>query len=168
MTTRKAPENGNDILSPSMQNQLQKLLEQELKRPVSDKPGSSASALVARLQSFDEAGYPVVVFTQNEISYTRTARSTVELKREDEGRECLIHLCADPETPVISGLIQPPLRETAPSDTAIIRTDEGIRLQSGDAYIELTAEGSVRIRGDYVESVSYGANRLKGSSVKIN
>jgi hypothetical protein len=168
MSTSKAPETGDDRLSPSMQNLLQKLLEQELKRPAQNTEAPHSNALLARLEGFDEVGYPVVVYHHQGVQHKHSARSTIELKREDAGRECLIHLCGDPDSPVIAGLIQPPLRETAPGNTAIIRTDEGIRLQSGDAYIELTAEGTVRIRGDYVESVAYGANRLKGASVKIN
>ncbi|MCU7817224.1 MAG: hypothetical protein KZQ81_19040 [Candidatus Thiodiazotropha sp. (ex Rostrolucina anterorostrata)] len=168
MTTHKAPEPGDDQLSPSRQSQLQKLLEQELKRPVSDKPGSNARALVGRLEGFGAEGYPVVVFNHDGKAVRRTARSAVALSREHAGRECLIQLCCDPDTPVISGLIQPPLSDSASDETAITCSDERIRLQCGDAYIELTAEGTVRIRGDYVESVAYGANRLKGSSVKIN
>jgi hypothetical protein len=168
MSTDKTVPATDEHLSESMQSQLQKLLEQERKRPEVDKREGDSHAVTGRLEGFDPEGYPKVAFTHNGTRYTRTARSTVELKREDQGRECLIQLCGDPDKPVISGLIQPPLQESAPGDTAIIQTEEGIRLQSGDAYIELTAEGTVRIRGDYVESVSYGANRLKGASVKIN
>jgi hypothetical protein len=167
MSTSKAPESGDERLSPSMQNLLQKLLEQELKRPVRNAVDDS-NTLIGRLEGFDELGHPIVVFAYHGTTRTRTARSTVELKRKDAGRECLIHLCGDPDNPVIGGLIQPPLQEQTQSNTAIIHTDEGIRLQCGDAYIELTTEGTVRIRGDYVESVAYGANRLKGASVKIN
>jgi hypothetical protein len=167
MSTTKAPENGDDKLSPSMQSLLQRLLEQELKRPAqsSDAPNS---ALLGRLEGFDEAGYPMVSYEHQGVSCQQSARSTLELKREDAGRTCLIHLCEGTNTPVIAGLIQPPLQTSTENRTAIIRTDEGIRLQSGDAYIELTTEGTVRIRGDYVESVSYGTHRIEGGSVKIN
>ncbi|MCU7850424.1 MAG: hypothetical protein KZQ89_21090, partial [Candidatus Thiodiazotropha sp. (ex Lucinoma kastoroae)] len=123
---------------------------------------------VGRLEGFGADGYPVVVFNHGGKAVRRTARSTVALSREHAGRECLIQLCGGPDTPVISGLIQPPLTDADTDETAIIRTDDRIRLQCGDAYIELTAEGTVRIRGDYVESVAYGANRIEGGSVKIN
>jgi hypothetical protein len=168
MSNTKALENGDDTLSPSMQELLKKLLAKELKQPVRDEHQGQTNALIGLLEGFDPEGYPIVSFSHKGTQHNRSARSTVELKREDAGRDCLIHLCEDQHSPVIAGLIQPPLGETAPGDTAIIRTDEGIRLQSGDAYIELTTEGTVRIRGDYVESVAYGSNRLKGASVKIN
>jgi hypothetical protein len=168
MSTTSTPENGNDTLSPSMQSLLKKLLEQELKQPVRNENGGHANALIGRLEGFDQKGYPIVTFTLQEAHHSRTARSIVELRHEDVGRTCLIHLCDDQDSPVISGLIQPPLQERAPGETAIIRTDEGIRLQSGDAYIELTNEGTVCIRGDYVESVAYGTHRIEGGSVKIN
>lgn len=166
--TSKAPDTGDEHPSPSMQNLLRKLLEQELKRPAGNVAQGGGNALIGRLEDFDESGYPIVVFEHHGTPCTRSARSTVELSREQLGRECLIQLCGGPETPVIAGLIQPPLREPAADEPAILRTDDSIRLQCGEAYIELTAEGTVRIRGDYVESVAYGANRLKGSSVKIN
>jgi hypothetical protein len=168
MSTTKTPNNGDDTLSPSMQSLLKKLLAQELKQPVRNEHEGQTNALIGRLEGFDPEGYPLIAFEHHGATCKRSARSTVALKREDAGQACLIHLCGDQDNPVIAGLIQPPLGETTPGETGIIRTDEGIRLQSGDAYIELTTEGTVRIRGDYVESVAYGANRLKGASVKIN
>jgi hypothetical protein len=167
MNAEKTVPATDEPLSESMQSLLQRLLEQELKRPAQSTEAPN-NAILGRLEGFDESGYPVVAYEHQGVSCQQSARSTLELKREDTGRTCLIHLCEGGSTPVIAGLIQPPLQTSTENSTAIIRTDEGIRLQSGDAYIELTTEGTVRIRGDYVESVSYGANRLKGASVKIN
>lgn len=168
MSTTKAPETDIDTLSPSMQSLLKKLLEQELRQPARHEQPGPENALIGQIAGFDREGYPIVAFTHQGNHYSCSGRSTVELKREDAGRACLIHLCGSQDSPVIAGLIQPPLQERTPGGTAIIRTEDGIRLQSGDAYIELTSEGTVRIRGDYVESVAYGANRIEGGSVKIN
>jgi hypothetical protein len=151
-----------------MHSLLQKLLKQELKQPSQDKRGATSVALMGRLEGFDDEGYPIIAFIHQGNEYRQTARSTVNLTLEHRGRECLIQLCEGTDTPVVSGLIQPPLADADIDTTAIIRSDDLIRLQCGNAYIELTTDGSVRIRGDYVESVSYGTNRLKGSSVKIN
>ncbi|MES9944567.1 MAG: DUF6484 domain-containing protein [Candidatus Thiodiazotropha sp.] len=169
MTSRKVQETTDDLLSPSMQGLLEKLLKQELNRPSPEEQGVASSALTGRLDGFDAEGYPIVIFIHAGAEYRQTARSTIELTLNHLGHECLIQLCGGPDTPVISGLIQPPLTEIDMHESSsTIRSDERILLQCGDAYIELTAEGTVRIRGDYVESVSYGTNRLKGSSVKIN
>ncbi|MEW8252417.1 MAG: DUF6484 domain-containing protein [Candidatus Thiodiazotropha sp.] len=164
MSSRNTLVIDKDPMSPSMQN----LLRKEMKRPSPDRRAPSSTAFVGCLDGFDKEGYPIVVFTHKGREYRKSARSTLKLTQAQVGLECLIQLCGDTDTPVISGLIQPPLTDANNETTAIIRSDDQIRLQCGDAYIELTIDGSVRIRGDYVESVAYGANRLKGSSVKIN
>ena len=118
MSTTKAPENEDDRLSPSMRSLLQRLLEQELKQPKPMTEALPANALIGRLVDFDETGYPIVVFEHHATAYTRNARTTIELRREDIGRECLIQLCGGPDAPVISGLIQPPLQASTENSTA--------------------------------------------------
>ncbi len=105
----------DEALSESMQSLLQKLLEQELKQPQrNEHEGRTNNTLLGRLEGFDPEGYPIVAFAYQDTHQSRTARSIVALKREDIGRECLIQLCGGVETPVIAGLIQPPLQEGVP------------------------------------------------------
>lgn len=162
------PETGDNHLPQSTQNVLRKLLKQELKRPIREKQGTDSSTVIGLLEGFDREGWPIVTFIYEGKAYRQVARSTVELTLDNTGQNCLIQLCHGSDIPVVSGFIQPPLSEVRKEESKTICSDERIILQCGDAFLELDAEGTIRIHGNYVESVAYGTNRLKGSSVKIN
>ncbi len=168
MIRPKAPETDDDLLPHSTQSMLRKLLKQELKRPIHEKQETNSTTLIGLFEGFDSEGWPIVTFIYDRKAFRQVARSTVELTHDHTGKNCLIQLCHGSGIPVVSGLIQPPLSEADKEKSAAICSDQRILLQCGDAFIELNAEGTIRIHGNYVESVAYGTNRLKGSSVKIN
>jgi len=45
---------------------------------------------------------------------------------------------------------------------------KGIKIQSGDATIELTAQGKIKIDGKNIYSISEGRHRLQGSTIELN
>jgi hypothetical protein len=98
-----------------------------------------------------------------------------------------------PDTPIITGLLQPlvfevepeeppeELQDQADTNTALpgmhasvdgkrveIEAADEIVLRCGQASIVLRRNGRVVIRGTYVETRSRGVNRIKGGSVQIN
>ena len=121
--------------------------------------------ITGTLIGFSAQGQAIVTYP-NSQSAELYALSNVKLTLDDINRPVtLIFDQGDASKPIILGVIQEPALSESPT---VLNNDQGITLQCGDAYIELTPEGTVRIRGDYVENVAYGTNRLKGSSVKIN
>lgn len=50
----------------------------------------------------------------------------------------------------------------------VLRADDRLVLQCGDACITLTKEGALTIRGRRVETRARGANRIRGGTVEIN
>jgi len=101
---------------------------------------------------------------------------------------------ADPELPIIIGIIQPPIAEqaaetaraasdntrpTVEEESAVIEANvdgkrvrivaqDEIVLECGSASITLRRNGRVVVRGTYVETYSEGTNRIKGGQVRIN
>jgi len=45
---------------------------------------------------------------------------------------------------------------------------KSIKIQSGDAVIELTAKGKIKIDGKNIYSISEGRHRLQGSTIELN
>ena len=83
----------------------------------------------------------------------------------------------DPLLPIVVGLIQAPLPDTAQATVVeadvdgrrvrVVGQDE-IVLQCGQASVTLRRNGRIVIRGTYVETHSEGTNRIKGGQVQIN
>jgi hypothetical protein len=78
----------------------------------------------------------------------------------DLGRPCVLGRMADGAAPDVA--------ITRDGDRLVLRAEQEIVLQCGDASITLTRAGKVLIRGAYVLSASTGVHRILGGSVEIN
>jgi Domain of unknown function (DUF6484) len=99
----------------------------------------------------------------------------------------------DPRRPIVLGLLQvnpSPLEDLlrgglavrSPSEASrpasleahvdgrrvVIRGDQEVTLQCGEASLTLRRDGKILLRGAYVETYARGLNRIKGAQVKIN
>ncbi|USD49179.1 MULTISPECIES: DUF6484 domain-containing protein [Vibrio] len=100
------------------------------------------------------------------LDFLLEAYTSTPLYDYDIGRDCLVSFIDhDLNQPVVTGLIHTP-NETAKSVT--IKASEELTLECGNGRITLDAHGKVNIRGQSINSQSYGANRIKGGSVKLN
>lgn len=143
--------------------------------------------IVGKLLDINKDGCPLVDFPLNTSHAHLTARTTVALDRQDIGREItLVFEEGDPESPIITGIIQTPKEKTEkvpendhllkeePIDVEIdgekvtFTAEKEIVLRCGKASITLTRAGKVLIRGTYLLSRSTGVNRVKGGSVELN
>jgi Domain of unknown function (DUF6484) len=115
-------------------------------------------------------GLPLV-----EVSGVRLlARSCVQLHVRDVGKEVLVTFdSAHPETPIVLGVLQPPIvtetvEVTADGKNVALSAHDSITLRCGDASITLNREGKIVIRGAHVVTHASGVNRIRGASVELN
>jgi hypothetical protein len=87
----------------------------------------------------------------------------------------LLFADGDGARPVIVGLVRAAEDSIASSKETrlggqrlVLRAEQEIVLECGDASITLTNAGKVLIRGAYLSSRSSGVHRIKGASVDIN
>ena len=90
---------------------------------------------------------------------------------------CLVVFSPDaPDTPVVVGLLRERLdveafelaQQKAAERLVSLRAKESLELVCGDARIELRADGRVFASGNEVRTLSTGATRIEGATVKIN
>ena len=102
------------------------------------------------------------------------ARSCVQLHVRDVGKEVLVAFdSAHPETPIVLGVIQPPIvpeamEVTMDGKNVALSAHDSITLRCGDASITLNREGKIVIRGAHVVTHASGVNRIRGASVELN
>ena|ERR1051325_58603 len=107
-------------------------------------------------------------------------------KPQSRGREVLLVFDgADPERPIIVGLLAEPLegliafeisgQQEDPPECAVIdgkrltlEAQEEIILKCGEGSITLRKDGKIIIKGTHLLSRASGPNRIKGGSVQIN
>jgi hypothetical protein len=121
-----------------------------------------------------------VDFPGNPGAAPLAARTIVDCRNRPSGAELLLAFVqADPLRPVITGLIQTntevsptpgsqDLRVTLDDERLLLRGDQEVRLECGQASVTLTRDGRVVIRGAQVVSQASGVNRIRGGSVQIN
>lgn len=165
----KLPENNNLPLEKNTISDTQSPLDELLSQTTTNRNSASYShVLIGQLSAIDEEGYPVVDFTIDDIAHSVITISTVSIKPEDLGKDCLISFNeGDIDQPIITGLIQPPIVIDEDKPT-VIHSDNGIILQCGSSIIELTEDGTINIQGMHINSQAYGPHHIKGGSVKIN
>lgn len=94
------------------------------------------------------------------------AQSLVAVQVDDIGQRCaLMFEEGDPTKPLIIGLLWEP--DKTPTDERI-ETTASLTLKCGQASLVLEADGTVRLKGLTITTQAYGANRIKGGSVRIN
>lgn len=102
------------------------------------------------------------------------ARCMVPLHPKDVGAEVILMFeLGDVRRPVVLGPLVTPgaPREAAISrdgERLVLRAEQEISLECGEASITLTRSGKVLIRGTYVLSAASGTQRILGGSVEIN
>ena len=102
----------------------------------------------------------------NYANQVLAAQSLIAVQASDIGRRCALMFENGDETkPLVIGLLwQPDQTETDKR----IETTESLILKCGHSSLEMEADGSVRIKGLTITTQAYGANRIKGGSVRIN
>lgn len=120
---------------------------------------------IGTVACLDNQGRPCVDYPDNLTGAPLAALSNVAVSAGDVGRCCTLGFeNGRPERPVIIGLLQSP-KSTAPT---VIRSDQGLVLESGAARIEISPDGGIRIHGLYIDSLAYGPHRIRGGSIKLN
>ena len=131
-------------------------------------------AVTGALVGFTPSGEPVVDVSGENAARRLQARTCVLLRPSDIGHAVvLVFDSADPEHPIVIGLIRSPRREQSTEvnvdgETIVLTGRESIVLCCGDASIRLTRDGTVVIRGRHVVTHASGVNRVRGGSVQLN
>lgn len=101
-----------------------------------------------------------------QTEYLLEALVSMPVTDDDIGRRCsVVFVEHDVQQPLVTGLIFQP---NAVVETINIKAKKNVTLQCGNSQISLDEHGRVKIRGEQISSQSYGANRVKGASVKLN
>ncbi len=153
--------------------------------------------IIGSLVGIDSQGQPLVDFSENPLTTSLPAISTLSISSQHVGRQvALLFANGNPQKPVIMGMIHSPLHAllenyevstntahssetesaTAPKiddlhidgKRVVIEGKEEIVLKCGDASITLTKAGKILIRGKYLLNRSEGVNRIMGGSVQVN
>ena len=134
------------------------------------------------------AGQYLVEYRENQTGDFVVARSVLEIKEKDVGREVvLVFERGCPDKPIIMGVIRShsgneggvlleqilgksgePLSAEVDEERIELSANREVLLKCGEASITLTRSGKILIKGTYVVSRSTGVNRIKGGSVLIN
>lgn len=126
------------------------------------------SVTLGTLADISPSGQPLVHWPTSLSHAPVPARSQVPVSPADRGRECtLVFANGDPTQPILLGLLQPDT-STASADPVQIQSDQSIRLQTGQATLELHADGRILLQGRYIRSQAYGPNHLVGGAIKLN
>jgi hypothetical protein len=134
------------------------------------------------LCSFNAAGDPLVDFPANEYPGPVAAISTVPLAERDRNSEIfLLFEDGDLARPIIIGVRQPgaamsggqpvaapPCAIEIDGERLVYTAQREIVLRCGKASIQLSCDGSVRIRGTNVLTRASATNRIRGGNVQIN
>lgn len=139
-------------------------------------------AIIGHLKGFNETGQPLVAFSGNPNAQAIPADTITALSGDEEERRVLLQFeHADPNRPIIMGLLQPTVTPAltgteqkkqvdlkVDGETLRLTADKEIVIRCGKASITLTKAGKIIIRGAYLVNRSTGVNRIKGGSVQIN
>ncbi|SHO56847.1 hypothetical protein [Vibrio quintilis] len=129
---------------------------------LSEPPLDTTCTYMAVIADIDEENQLWLNLPQ--LEYLINAYSCVPVCNNDIGRHCVIGFIEhDFSQPVVTGLLHQP---NAPE--LHLKATQKVVLECGKSKIELDEHGRVYIRGRSVSSQSYGTNRIKGGSVKLN
>jgi len=141
---------------------------------LANEPPMIAEARTGTLVGFVPTGEPLINIAGEPDQHAILGRSCVALRSSDIGRSLvLLFENGDRHRPLIVGVIQPPtvvgLAEVEiDGRVVVLKAEQSIVLQCGDASIALSRDGKIVIRGKHVVSHASGVNRIRGGSVELN
>ncbi len=119
---------------------------------------------LAAIAYIDEDNRLWVIIPQHE--HLLEASTITPVCDDDIGRICTVSFIeANTKQPLVTGLLQQPNQV---ADKIKLKATEEVMLECGNSQVSLDSHGRVKIRGESISSRSYGANRVKGGSVKLN
>lgn len=140
---------------------------------------------IGRLVGFDDAGRPMI--ERSDAGAARVAaRSIVPLDTQMIGQEvALLFEAGDAARPLVIGVLQyqpsptpegtdvepaaaRPIEVEADGQRIVLTGKEEVVLRCGKASIQLSSDGTIRIRGTNVLSRASATNRIRGGNVQIN
>ena len=147
-----------------------------------------AEPVTGRLRGFSTDGTPVVDFPSMPEIAPRNAKAFVRLSHGDIGKLLMVVFeQGDVHCPVVFGVVRVPegpdgqqssssaVTNAAPAieadidgEAIVINASKKLTLKCGASSITLQPDGTILIRGTYVQSRSSGVNRIQGASVRIN
>ena len=159
-------------------------------------PGEIVIGIIAAI---DPQGQPLVDYPGNASARPLVAMSTLGITTAHIGRNvALLFAKANPQSPVIMGLIHSPLQDlivaydtnryhsadaersepqaeavkldnvTVDGKRVLLEASEEVVIKCGEASITLTKAGKILIRGNYLLNRASGVNRILGGSVQVN
>jgi len=156
--------------------------EQQSRKPEFTEP------VTARLRGFSVDGEPVVDFPSMPEIAASNARACVRLCDGDIGKFLMVAFeQGDVHRPIVFGVVRlpegpeaerlstptqanhhPTVETDVDGDVVVINASKKMTLKCGESSITLQPDGTILIRGAYVQSRSSGVNRIQGASVRIN
>ncbi len=95
-----------------------------------------------------------------------SALASTPIFDSDIGKQCVITFIEqDLSKPLVTGLIYEPNQTPKHLN---LKAEKKLTLECGNSRISLDEFGRVSISGESISSRSYGANRIKGGSIKLN
>lgn len=128
--------------------------------------------VIGRLMGFDDSDNPLVDFAYNPMGNPLPARSVLELKKKDTGRDvALMFESNDSRRPIVIGLMHIPggsMILEADGEKQVIRAEKELLLQCGQSSILLREDGKIVIKGRDIVSRASRNNKIRGGSVHLN
>ncbi|CAM3609793.1 hypothetical protein VA7868_03561 [Vibrio aerogenes CECT 7868] len=122
------------------------------------------STYIATIAEIDEENRLWIDLPQ--LDYLAEALTNTPVCDDDIGKRCSVTFIEhDIRQPLVTGLIYQP---NAVPETLSLNAEKQLTLACGKSRISLDEFGRVSISGESISSRSYGANRIKGGSVKLN
>ena len=127
-------------------------------------PFSSHSQVT--IKNINAQGFPEIEYN-NKIT---VANSLTPVSFGDIGKQCIVTMPNNHNTPVILGILWAPGDDQLVNSSShkTIEADESLVLNCGKSSLMMEADGSVCLKGVTVTTQAYGSNRVKGAAVKIN
>jgi hypothetical protein len=130
--------------------------------------GVLSGACVGRIDRIDANGDVFVDFRGNRLGPIPARVATTAELRGTAQLVLLVFEDADPDLPVIAGVVRPGIRGQEPRRSLTLEAADEITITCGKSSITLRRDGRVTIKGTELVSRASGTNKVRGAVVKIN